>query len=168
MKVIKTALCLVIFVSILFLFQKVTSDFSFFPKVFVGVVVLLFLFNLAVRRTLLFEPYFKSSFNIFTCKHCQEQIVDVSTGLMFEKLEEVLRDSEFKLVDLNSETMELLVVSKFSMSSWGENIYVSLKEDNDKTIVSFCSVTLFQVCSWGKNENNIAKLMARLEKSFII
>ncbi|RLD87025.1 MAG: hypothetical protein DRJ09_10980 [Bacteroidetes bacterium] len=123
---------------------------------------------MTLRKSLRFKKYFKNKFNLFTNKYHYQQVTDVSKELMFEKLKEVINNSKFKLVDSDDKRMELLAVSKISMRSWGENIYVSLTSKEKNTVITFCSVTVLQVCSWGKNENNVLELANKLEESFII
>jgi len=168
MKTIKIALCVVIIVLIPVLLVKISAPNNLVFKIIIGVGILLFVVNMTLRKSLRFKNYFKSKFNLFTNKYYYRQVTDVSKELMFEKLKEVINDSKFKLVDSNDERMELLAVSNISMRSWGENIYVSLTSKEKVTIITFCSVAVFQVCSWDKNENNVQELANKLEESFII
>ena len=55
-----------------------------------------------------------------------------------------------------------------SFKSWGENIYIDFQEDDGKTIMNFCSATISQIYSWGKNEQNYDQLVQNIEESLII
>jgi hypothetical protein len=87
---------------------------------------------------------------------------------MFEKVMEVVNDSKFKLVDTDNEKLEILAISSISFLSWGENLYISFETRGDETVMKFCSSTLFQIYSWGKNEKNISDLLNEIESSFTI
>jgi hypothetical protein len=127
-----------------------------------------FLFNLIVRKSLSFRGYFTSRYNLLTSKVRSEKTFDVPKDLMFEKVKEVIESSNFKLVAFNKETFEILAISKFSFQSWGENLYIRFQSEGENTIMEFCSTTLFQIYSWGKNEKNYADLMSEIEGSFTI
>ena len=52
--------------------------------------------------------------------------------------------------------------------SWGENVYVSISENEGVSTLKLSSVGFFQVYTWGKNQANGEKFVAEFEKSFII
>ena len=81
---------------------------------------------------------------------------------------EVVDDSKFQLVDTDNEKLEILAISSISFLSWGENLYISFETRGDETVMKFCSSTLFQIYSWGKNEKNISDLLNEIESSFTI
>ena len=81
---------------------------------------------------------------------------------------EVFGNSRFRLVDSDNEKLEILATAKTSMLSWGENLYVSFETREDETIMKLCSLTVFQIFDWGKNEENLDNLLAELDDSLII
>jgi hypothetical protein len=97
-----------------------------------------------------------------------EKSFDISKELMFEKMVEVIKNSEFKIVDMDEENFEILAITSLTWSSWGENLYISFESDGENSKMKFCSSTLFQMYSWGKNEKNYTELMNRIENSFTI
>lgn len=127
-----------------------------------------FLFSLAVRKIAWFKPYFTSKYNFLTSKVRNRQEFDFSKDILFEKLKDVMQVAGFKIIQTNENTGDIFATSPISWSSWGENIYITLKQRNDKTIVDFCSASFFQVYAWGKNKRNYENLLTEFEKSLII
>lgn len=127
-----------------------------------------FIFNLIIRKSLAYKKYFTSPYNFFTTKVRYQKSFDIPKGLMFEKIIEVINNSNFKLVDINKEKFEILAISTITFKSWGENLYISFETNGNKTIMKFCSTTLFQIYSWGKNEKNYDDLLNEIESSLII
>jgi len=87
---------------------------------------------------------------------------------MFEKIIEVIKDSKFKLIEADKDRFELLAITPISFTSWGENLYISFETRGNETIMKFCSSTLFQIYSWGKNEKNFTDLLNEIESSLTI
>jgi hypothetical protein len=131
-------------------------------------ILTFFLFNIIIRKNLLFKNYFLSPYNLFTTKSNQELIFPLSRDLMFEKMIEVIKDSKFKLVASDAKKHQIFAVSKISWWSWGENLYIHFKDRGDETVVTLCSVTLFQITSWGKNQKNHQALLDAFEDSLTI
>lgn len=140
----------------------------------IGLIIIPFLilgffgFNMVIRKSLSFKNYFKSRFNPLTSKMRSEKVFDISPNLMFEKTIEVIDNSNFKLAAVDKNKFEILATTKISWLSWGENLYISFESIQEKTIMKLCSVTLFQITSWGKNEKNFNKLLQEIEHSFTI
>ena len=88
--------------------------------------------------------------------------------MVFDKLLEVIADSPFTPKYENKDKFEIFATSKFSWSSWGENIYIQLILSKGKTIIKFDSVALFQIFTWGKNENNFDVFLQKLDESLIV
>lgn len=131
-------------------------------------IVSFFIFNLVIRKSLSFKRYFTSKYNLLTSKVHAEKTFDIPKELMFEKLIEVINDSKFKLIEADQDAFEILAFTPISFKSWGENLYVSLETKGDKTTMKYCSSTLFQIYSWGKNEKNFADLLKEIESSLTI
>ncbi len=127
-----------------------------------------FIFNLIIRKSLSFKNYFTSPYNLFTTKVRYQKSYEIPKDLMFEKIIEVINNSDFKLVETNKEKLEILAISTITFKSWGENLYINFKTNGNITIMKFCSTTLFQMYSWGKNEKNYDDLLNDIENSLII
>lgn len=127
-----------------------------------------FIFNLVIRKSLSFKNYFTNQNNILTSKVHSEKVFDISKELMFEKLIEVINNSEFELVEADKEKFEILAITNITFKSWGENLYVNIETLGDESLMKFCSATLFQMYSWGKNEKNYDDLLNEIESSLTI
>lgn len=128
----------------------------------------LFALNILMSKSLLFKNYFTSPYNIFTSKVHSEITFDITRDLMFEKLVEVIKESNFKLIKADETRFEILAFSGITWKSWGENLYISLEEKGDETILKFCSVTIFQMVSWGKNKKNLEQLIQSIDDSLTV
>lgn len=168
MKTLKHILVLILFFSVLFVIIILPEEPDALWKALPLLLAIFFIFNLVVRRSLSFRGYFTSRYNFLTTKVSKEISFDISRELMFEKVIEVMNQSEFKQVATDKEKYEILAITKMSLTSWGENLYIRFKADGNKTTIHFCSATIFQVYSWGKNEHNLAKLVHDMESSFIV
>ncbi|MDB9881994.1 hypothetical protein OAD66_02555 [Bacteroidia bacterium] len=135
---------------------------------FLFLIVGFFIFNLIIRKSLSFKSYFTSRYNLFTTKVRSEKSYDIPKGLMFEKIIEVINHSDFKLVETDENKFEILAISKITFKSWGENLYINFETKGNETIMKFCSSTLFQMYSWGKNEKNYDDLLNEIESSLIV
>ncbi len=131
-------------------------------------IVGFFIFNLIIRKSLSFTNYFTSKYNLLTSKIRSEKTFDISKELMFEKIIEVIKDSKFKLIEADKDRFEILAITPISFTSWGENLYISFETRGNETIMKFCSSTLFQFYSWGKNEKNLTDLLNEIENSLTI
>lgn len=128
----------------------------------------IFLFNLIMRKSLSMKKYFTSKYNLFTTKVRREQSFEITEDVMFDKVIEVIKYSKFKLIETDKESLEILAIAAMTFKSWGENLYISFARKGDKTIMKFCSATLFQIYSWGKNDSNFDELIGDIEKSLTI
>jgi hypothetical protein len=135
---------------------------------FLFLIVGFFIFNLISRKSLSFKTYFTSKYNLFTTKVWSEKHYDIPKELMFEKIIEVINHSDFKLVETDEVKFEILAISTITFKSWGENLYISFETEGNETIMKFCSSTLFQIYSWGKNEKNYDDLLNEIESSLIV
>lgn len=155
-----------------YLIYKLTSHFTGEPLlsllVFVFPVGLLIL-NLTMRKSLRSKNWFLSSINILLEKKTYDIESEISTGLLFDKLLEVIEESEFQPLDTNKNSMDILCGTSTNFWTWGENIYIQLKEKEDEiTSVQFVSTTLFGRTSWNRNEKNYESFIASFEASLTI
>ena len=70
--------------------------------------------------------------------------------------------------DINYDDYEILVISKMSVWSLSENLYLSVQSTSNGSKILVEISTLFSVYSWGKNEENFKNLFKKFEESFII
>lgn len=161
------------FVILLLLFIPFLFGFYIDPNHPVLIVVLFlivgfFIFNLVVRKSLSFKNYFTSPYNLFTSKVTFEKEFEIPKDLMFEKIIEVINDSKFKLAEVDKDQFEILAITTISFQSWGENLYIRFETKGDETKMKFCSVSLFQMYTWGKNEKNYKDLLNEIESSLTV
>lgn len=149
---------------IIFTLERGNPLRTLFPLFLIG----FFIFNLIVRKSLAYKKYFTSDYNIFTTTVKSKNLYDIPKELMFEKVIEVLDKSNFKIADTNKDKYEILATTNINLKSWGENLYISFKSEGNQTTMMFCSTTLFQIISWGKNDTNIKDLINKIEDSFTI
>lgn len=168
MKITKHILLALLLVSLgMLLLDKVGPDDTYMVVIACSLLGF-FVMNVIIRRSLIYKRYFTSRSNPFTNKYRYQQSFDISKELMFEKMEEILRDSKLKLVDSDKEKLELLALSPISFASWGENLYVSFEENNQGTLMELCSTTFFQMYDWGRNKRNCDHLVTEIEDSFTV
>jgi len=138
-------------------------------NIFVPVLIIcLFAFNFFVRNSIKYKNYFTSEYNIFTNKSRIEKVYDVPTSLMFDKLKEVIVDSEFDLIAADEQRMTLLSRAQISWKTFSENLYIDLIPSGSRTLVKCCSTTLFGMYDWGKNEDNCSALLEEIETSLVV
>ena len=129
----------------------------------------LLIFNLFVRNIILFKAYFLSKYNIFTDKIKSNKTYDIPVDILFEKIIEVLDDSEFDLVNVNRTEYKILANTKLKINSgWPENIYLDFKSKGEQTILNFYSVSIFGIQSFWEQENNLDKFLIDFENSLTI
>ncbi len=146
---------------------SIYSETSYF-KLFLFLLVGFLIFNLTIRKSLSFKHYFTSKYNLLTTKVRHKKSFDIPKDLLFNKIIEVIKDLNFKLVKTDNDTYQILAISPLTFLSWGENIYFDFETNENETIMNFCSTTFFQVFDWGKNEKNYEDLLNQIEKSLII
>ena len=107
-----------------------------------------------------------SNWNFLTATHTSSSETNISSGLMFEKMLEVLVGSNYKVQYSDKDKKEIFVTTTMSFKSWGENIYIEEREPG-KTKINIISTAL-QVYTWGKNEQNFDKMVLEIEDSLIV
>ncbi len=168
MKTFKHILVAVLIMLITGLFAYYLNNNNPIQKVIIFLILSFLILNLIIRKSLSFKSYFTSPYNFLTSKVHYQKTYDIPKDLMFEKIIEVINNSNFKLVETNKENLQILAISKISFKSWGENLYISFEMGENGTILKFCSSTLFQVYSWGKNEKNYEDLLNEIETSLTV
>ena len=168
MKILKHLLVVIAIILVTALVLYYVEADNLFMVILSFLIISFFTFNSIIRKSLSFKSYFTSRYNIFTTKVRCKKSFDIPKYLMFDKIIEVINDSNFKLVDIDKEKTEILAISVMTFKSWGENLYIDFKETDNGTVMVFCSTTLFQMYSWGKNEKNYNDLLNEIKESLII
>ena len=139
------------------------------PLLIFLIPITLLLLNLILRRSLKYKAWFLSSLNILLEKKTYSLESDISTDLLLDKLTEVIKESKFKLLDINKEEIQILCGTSINFWTWGENIYVELNEEmNGNTKIQFISTTLFGGTSWNRNQKNYESFIDSFETSLTI
>jgi len=168
MKTIKTIISPIAYVAICIYIFFYLEDGNPLKPVFLIVLLSFIVFNLFVRKSLSFKNYFTSNFNPFTTSIKTEKKFNISRELMFEKVVEVIKHSNFTLEETNKEKYEIMATTPMTLKSWGENIYINFDSVGNEAVMKVCSATFMQMVSWGKNQSNFDNLIAEIEESFII
>jgi len=168
MKNVKHIFVVLFILSISILTTKFLDLTNLFWITISAIFVGFFIFNLIIRKSGSFKRYFTSKYNFLTTKFRSKKTFEVSKELLFIKIIEVINNSSYKLVKIDKEKFEILAISPITSKSWGENIYIDFNDIEGRTIMNFCSSSLFQIYSWGKNEENYNDLLNKIENSFVI
>ncbi len=123
MKTLKHILVAVLIMLISGLITYYLEPNNLILTIFSFLIVGFFIFNLIIRKSLSFKNYFTSQYNLFTTKIRAEKAYDIPKELMFEKIIEVINNSDLKLVEVDKDKFEILAISTITFKSWGENIY---------------------------------------------
>lgn len=99
-----------------------------------------------------------------TAKFEERAIVNGSFNTIFEKCVEAIQHCKFEIVSISERYGLITAKAGFSFWSWGETITVSLSRSGEILVKSEC-VLPTQVISWGKNEANVNKIFAQLERT---
>lgn len=158
---ILTLITLVLYYTISYL----TNNFFIAISIFLIPLGLL-IYNLLIRNNLKSKSWFLKTIN--NLLETNEQIIEseIPPDLLFEKLNEVIQEMPFKLVDSNKSKGELLVTTAVNFWTWGENVYIQIIEKEQKVIIT--SVTIFGSFSWKRNKKNFVILNKAFEASLTI
>ena len=149
---------LLVFLSV----DRVTASFIFLLP------IALLLFNFTLRKKLRYKDWFLSPWNFLLDKESFELKSDLPINLIVPKIEEVISQSKYKLLDSQESKSIFLLGTSISFWTWGENIYLEIKEENEGCSVELTSVTIFGSFSWGKNDKNFATFSEVFEQSLTI
>lgn len=141
---------------------------------FLGMIVFilpitLLILNLSLRNKLKYKAWFKSKLNLLLERKTVEFESEISSDLLFEKLQEVLADSEFKLLDTDFNNKSILFGTSVNFMTWGENVYIDLIELPDgNTRIDFTAFSIFGSSSWKLNQQHYKTFVASFETSLTI
>ena len=129
---------------------------------------LLLVLSLVFRKKLYFKRWILSKMNFLLGKEVRVDKSDISPDLLFDKVLEVIEESDFELADIDRKNFQLLATTFPNFLTWGENMYVEIKEiENNQSEIKFISATIFGY-SWNKNKKNTAKFFQLFEESLTI
>lgn len=133
-----------------------------------SVSVLIFTFNFSVRKMASFKGYFTSRYNFLTEKIRLEKTFELPVDLLFDKVVEVINDSEFELKKSEKDNKQIFAISKINFNSWGENIYFEFESKGDQTLLKFCSAAIYGFQGVPSRRSNWDRFMQNFEASLII
>lgn len=165
----KTPLLVSIFFYLLYRFLVFLTG-EVWLSILVFIIPITFLiFNLVVRNKLAYKNWFLKTTAFLREQKVYEVTSEIANELLFEKLLEVITDSEFNLLDSNKAKMQILCGTAVNFWTWGENIYIQLSEDQaGNSKIQFVSTTLFGNTSWNRNTHNYTTFIASFEASLTI
>lgn len=155
-----------------FLVYKLVDFFtgdSFIALLVFTLPIIMLTTNMIFRRKLLSKVWFLSKYNFLLEKETTAFTSDISKELLYEKLIEVVQLSKFKLMDFDANAFELLVTTAPNFWTWGENLYIEIKEREDGvSIIKVTAVTVFGSYSWNRNSKNHSHFYESFEQSLTI
>lgn len=129
----------------------------------------LLIVNLMIRKSLRYKTWFLSSLNLLLERKSYSTKSQISADLLFDKIIEVIQESEFQLLDTDKDSLRILCGTSTNFLTWGENIYIQIETNEDGTTsIQFVSTTLFGGSSWKRNQNNYESFIASFEDSLTI
>ncbi len=147
------------------------SGWTFLNALIISVsisVQLLLVLSLMFRRKLYFKSWILSKLNFFLGKEVRIVQSEISKDLLFEKLLEVIEESDFEFADSNKDNFEIVATTFPNFFTWGENMYIEIKAiDNNRSEITFTSATIFGY-SWNRNKKNTDKFFELFEESLTI
>ncbi|WP_046756333.1 hypothetical protein [Kordia jejudonensis] len=127
------------------------------------------LINMILRKKLRYKSWFLSKHSFFLEKKSSTFTSAISKELLFQKLQEVTKSSSFRLVDSNSKSSELLLTTAANFWTWGENLYIEIKEGEKETsLVNVTAVTIYGSYSWNRNHKNYQHFYESFQQSLTI
>lgn len=128
--------------------------------------VMILMVGLLLRNKLRYRRWFIDPKNPLTEKEVRIFSSDIAPNLLFDKIKNVIGDSDLKLVDENRDQWLLLATTSINFLTWGENIYIQInpKEQN----IQITSTTIFGNYSWNRNTSNQDNFFHLFEESLTI
>jgi len=140
---------------------KILSAISF-------VISAMLIGSLILRKKLAFKSWILSKMNFLMAKEVTIFTSEIPKDLLFEKLLEVIEESDFDFADSNKETFEIVATTFPNFFTWGENMYIEISVDkNEMSEIKFTSATIFGY-SWKRNRKNTNKFFQLFEESLTI
>ena len=108
-----------------------------------------------------------SSYNIFSSKSSKTIVSELDADLLLEKVLFEINKVGMKTQYIDKEEKSILVTTPINMRTWGENIYFDIIANGKSSNLLIQSASP-QVITWGKNNENIERLVNNIEDSFTI
>lgn len=128
----------------------------------------LLIIGLFFRKRLKYSNWFLNPVNISLERSVHSIESEISSDLLFDKLIEVIEDSQFRLLDTDKTKLMLLMGTSINFWTWGENIYIKIDPIQNGSIIHFTSVTLYGNSSWKRNDANLESFIQAFELSLTI
>ena len=144
------------------------SDNIWLSLLVFSIPVALLVTGVLLRKRLKNSKWFLSPLNLSLERVVRKTRSEISADLLYEKLLEVIADSEFKLFDADQKERRILIGTTANFWTWGENIYIQLEPEGSETVINVSSVTVFGNSSWKRNESNFHSLIQSFESSLTI
>jgi hypothetical protein len=170
----------------LFIFHRYVNHFLEENNIYIAVPLFYFIvglwffiffvqkFNLMVRESELFKPYFTSRYNPLTSKIRRVHEIDLPKELLFKKLIEIMPRIGFIIKHSDEKKGTIHAITPITEIVMGEIIYISLTDVNDKSMLEFYSSSIsppglnHRYILRERNERNYKKLLQEYEESLII
>lgn len=134
-----------------------------------GFIILIFIIAMFLRRRLMFMSFFNSPYNVLVHRKTFQIESDIDSNLMFEKMKEVITESDFKVLDLDEKSKQILAGTSVNFFTWGENVYLKIKDANkENSVIDVVSSTVFGSNSWGRHDQNFQHLIDEIENALIV
>lgn len=134
-----------------------------------AIPILFLLINFLLRKKLRYKPWFLNTLNFLLAKKTKVFTSEIPEELLFQKLLNVVEESEFKLLDADLNTKNILVATGVNFLTWGENIYIEIKPVESEIVeVKVVSVTIFGSHSFNRNTANYQSFYNAFEESLTI
>lgn len=131
-------------------------------------IVAVFILQLILRRSPVMKPYYTHRLNFISTGECFVVKSDIPADILIDKLGEVAEQVGFRVLEKDREAGLIFAITRTTFVSWGENIYITVRDLGGNSEFEFNSVCFFQLYDWGKNERNYHRFMTEFEKSLII
>lgn len=129
--------------------------------------VALVLFQRVFRHKRSTKNLILSPYNIFSSKSSKTISSELDGELLLDKVLFEIDKVGLKTQYVDRDEKSILVSTAMNMRTWGENIYFDVI-DNGETSALLIQSASTQVISWGRNDENIERLVHNIEDSFTI
>lgn len=156
-----------IWLSIRFLMNENNSTSSKIGMCLIGYpIFILIILSLFLRNKLKFKNlYIKNPLNN---KDRFEIESGISTDILYEKTKELIQNSNYQLTDENKIQLELLAQTYINFRSYGENIYIQIKEGKTTNKIVFTYVNINRLNDYGRNKDLFKQFVTEYEESLTI
>ena len=131
--------------------------------------VIIIIINLSIRKKLASKKWLLSKLNFFSIIVKRDIHSDIPKDLLFKKLIEVVKESDFNVFDIDEASQQILIGTRTNFWTWGENIYVSILDNKtNQSLISFTSVSLYGNNFLNTGEKHFNTFQESFEQSLTI